>query len=184
MTELPIEAIKSDAYRLALLWRRPSIGDRAEAGRPWNGGTPDRSAVVGCERFLGRLWRLAATDRNSIRGIRTGSQSALDLQHETETDRFITDAFVAPDDKPQRRTVADAMAMTNGLYRYVLSETGAHWATLARATDAIILAIAPAAPEVTDRLWSLRHGGRSVHDQPVPSIGRPSVGGPAEHQAG
>lgn len=148
----------ADTLRLAILQAKPPAEDV-----DW-----ETVQLEGCERFLHRVWRLAATDADTIARIRNGEPTEADLAIQRATHRLIDQA-----DGQYRRwaynvAVAGFMEFTNQLYTYVQSTKGAHRETLGASIDALLLVMAPAVPHITAELWSQRHDGQHIHTQRWP----------------
>ena len=148
----------ADTLRLAILQAKPPAEDV-----DW-----ETVQVEGCERFLHRVWRLAATDTDAIPRIRDGAPMEADEIVDRATHRLIDQAGGQYQRWAYNVAVAGFMEFTNDLYSYVQSEQGAHRETLAAAIDAMLLVMAPAVPHITAELWAKRHDGQHVHTQPWP----------------
>ncbi|HEX7949790.1 MAG TPA: leucine--tRNA ligase [Candidatus Limnocylindrales bacterium] len=149
---------------------------------PWDQGGPwSESGIGGVHKFLGRVWALAmdphrvepgdpsagrlpegqdaAAAEVAIR--RAAHQTLREVTAEYETFRFNT-------------MVAHLMELANTLYRYRGSEVagGAAWSEAMRL---MLLMLAPAAPHITEELWSRQLAARgatwaSIHTQAWPSV--------------
>ena len=138
-----------DTVRLAALRAKPKSGDIN-----W-----EDLELDGCERFLHRVWRLAATDPGRIPNLRDGEATDADREMAAATHRLIDRGFTG---------VAGAMKFTNGLYEYIQSDSGAHGETLAEAIDTLLQMLRAAVPHITAELWARRHDGQHIHEQPWP----------------
>jgi leucyl-tRNA synthetase len=148
----------ADTLRLAILQAKPPAEDV-----DW-----ETVQVEGCERFLHRVWRLAATDADTIPRIRDGTPTETDREIERATHRLIDQSGEQFERWAYNVAVAGFMEFTNDLYAYVQSEPGPHGETLAAAIDALLLVMAPTVPHITAELWAKRHDGQHVHTQPWP----------------
>ncbi len=144
----------ADALRLAILQAKPASEDVDF----------EDIQLEGCERFLNRVWRLAATPTRDIDNTRSGQPAEPDNRIETATHRLIA----ATTEQYQRlafnTAVAGFMEFTNGLYKYVQSADGPHGPTLRLAIDTLLQLMAPAVPHITAELWAIRHEGQHVHE--------------------
>lgn len=148
----------ADALRLAILQAKPPAEDV-----DW-----EEFQVEGCERFLNRVWRLAATEPEVIPNIRTGKRSSKDERIEEATNRLIDNTTTNYERWAYNVAVAGFMEFTNALYKYVMSDEGPHQTTLAEAIDALLLVMAPAAPHITAELWAKRNDDEHVHTKRWP----------------
>jgi leucyl-tRNA synthetase len=151
--EQSVETYGADALRLAILQAKPPADDV-----DW-----EDFQMEGCERFLNRIWRLAATESDLLERVRTGAASTADRAVETDTHRLIDRITGEYDRWAYNTAVAGFMEFTNSLYRYVQAEEGPHRETLDFAVDTLLLLMAPAVPHVTAELWARRHDGEHVH---------------------
>jgi len=153
----------SDAVRLAILATK----------RPAENLVIEDSPLNGCERFLHRVWRLAATDEATIdrivNTVRTGQPIEADRAVETATHVLIDRVTGNYEGEEFNTAVAAFMAFTNTLHRYVQSDEGPHGPTLAFAVDSMLLLMAPAVPHITAELWAIRHDGERIHTRSWPS---------------
>ena len=153
-----IDAHGADALRLAILQVKPPAEDV-----DW-----EDFGLEGCNRFLGRLWRLAAGTAERANPARSGPVTEADLAIDTSTHRLI-DRITSEFDRWSYNTaVAGCMEFTNELYRYVQADDGPHHDTLAFAIDSLLLVMAPMVPHIGAELWEMRRGG-NIHTEPWPT---------------
>ena len=153
-----IDAHGADALRLAILQVKPPAEDV-----DW-----EDFGLEGCNRFLGRLWRLAAGTAERANPARSGSVSEADLAIDAATHRLIHRITSEFDRWSYNTAVAGCMEFTNELYRYVQSDDGPHHDTLAFAVDSLLLLMAPMVPHICAELWEMRRGG-NIHAEPWPT---------------
>ncbi|MCY3575942.1 MAG: leucine--tRNA ligase [bacterium] len=153
-----IDAHGADALRLAILQVKPPAEDV-----DW-----EDFGLEGCNRFLGRLWRLAAGTAERANPARSGSVSEADLAIDAATHRLIHRITSEFDRWSYNTAVAGCMEFTNELYRYVQSDDGPHHDTLAFAVDSLLLVMAPMVPHICAELWEMRRGG-IIHAEPWPT---------------
>jgi leucyl-tRNA synthetase len=166
-----VKTYGADTVRLFLMFMGPW-----DQGGPWS-----ESGIGGVHKFLGRVWALArdphrvepgdpaagqlpagqdvAAAETAIR--RAAHQTLREVTAEYETFRFNT-------------MVAHLMELANALFRYRGSEVagGAAWDEAIRL---MLLMLAPAAPHITEELWSRRAAARgeawaSIHTQTWPEV--------------
>ncbi|MYL09661.1 MAG: leucine--tRNA ligase, partial [Acidimicrobiia bacterium] len=153
-----IDAHGAAALRLAILQVKPPAEDV-----DW-----EDFGLEGCNRFLGRLWRLAAGTAERANPARSGPVTEADLAIDAATHRLI-DRITSEFDRWSYNTaVAGCMEFTNELYRYVQSDDGPHHDTLAFAVDSLLLVMAPMVPHICAELWEMRRGG-NIHAEPWPT---------------
>ncbi len=156
-TESPeawVDAHGADALRLAILQAKPPAEDV-----DW-----EDFQLEGCERFLNRVWRLAAADPTLIDGVRDGEPTENDREIGAATHRLIDRIGGEYERWAYNTAVAGFMEFTNTLYKYAQSDDGPHGPTLASAVDTLLQLMAPAVPHITAELWSLRHEGEHIHE--------------------
>ncbi len=153
----------ADSLRLAVLQAKPPAEDVDF----------EDFQLAGCERFLNRLWRLAATDSDAIddlvNTVRGGEPTAADRDIEAATHILIDRVTGEYERWAYNTAVAAFMEFTNTLYKYVQSNDGPHADTLAFAIDSMLLLMAPAVPHITAELWAMRHDGDHIHTRSWPS---------------
>lgn len=160
------ESYGIDTVRLALLQQdQPVGGHNRDTGRA---DQVDDSALEGCARFLGRVWRLARTDTDHLPRLRSGEWQPADDAVDTDTHRFIARTVEATDSGSHHIALAGCMAFTNRLYRYVQDGGGPQREVIANAIDSLLLLMAPMTPHVTAELWFHRHHGANIQHQPRP----------------
>jgi leucyl-tRNA synthetase len=149
-----VDAHGADALRLAILQAKPPAEDV-----DW-----EDFQLEGCERFLNRVWRLAATDSDMLTNLRDGEPTAADAAIDTATHQLIDRVTGEYERWAYNTAVAGFMEFTNALYKYVQSDEGPHRETLATAINTLLQLMAPAVPHITAELWSMRNGGGHVHE--------------------
>ncbi len=134
---------------------------------PWeSGGDWDDSGIQGHWRWLKRVWQLAlgaperGDDPGSAADIRRETHAMVrKVSHDIERFRFNT-------------MISAMMEFTNALTRIRDERIRAGGPVDAdawdEAIDALALCLAPAAPHITEELWSLRGRDGSVHEQAWP----------------
>lgn len=154
-----IDQYGADVVRLALLQAKSASRDLdIEAVNP-----------IGCERFLNRVWRLAATETAQIKRIRSGQPNETDTAIDANTRRLINRITVDYERFAFHTAVAGFMEFTNNLYAYIQSADGGRAASLDAAVNSLLLLMAPAVPHITAELWSMRHHGQHIHEAPWPT---------------
>ncbi len=153
-----VDAHGADALRLAILQAKPPAEDV-----DW-----EDFQLEGCERFLNRVWRLAATDSDLIANSRDGEPMADDRAVDAAAHRLVARVTDEYERWAYNTAVAAFMEFTNSLYRYVQSEAGAHRATLDAAVDTMLQLMSPAVPHITAELWASRHDGEHIHERSWP----------------
>ena len=144
-------------------------------------GPPDQSAAwsdsgaEGCWRFLRRLWSFAAKSAPRLARASTtpqgASREALALRRELH---LLLRQVSADFERLQYNTVVSgAMKMLNALEDAALADTHADAAVLREGLGLLLRALYPAAPHVTQQLWSglgytARHG--ELIDAPWPTV--------------
>ncbi len=154
--EAIIEEHGADALRLAILQVKPPAEDV-----DWEDFQLD-----GCSRYLGRVWRLAAST-GDIDNKRSGDTTNADDEITKSTHRLIERVTNDLERWSYNTAVAAYMEFTNELYRYVQSDGGPHDTTLDFAVDTLLLLLAPPVPHVAAELWEMRHGTH-IHEQTWP----------------
>ena len=149
---------------------------------PWDQGGPwSPTGIGGVHRFLNRVWTLAI-DPHGIEGgdpdagkLPSG-EAAADAErtirmHAHRTLRVVTEEY---EGFRFNTMVAHLMELTNALFRYRGTEVagGTAWD---EAIGLLLLMLAPAAPHITDELWSRRLSGQgaawaSIHSQSWPTV--------------
>ncbi|MEE9414042.1 MAG: class I tRNA ligase family protein [Acidimicrobiales bacterium] len=151
-----VNAHGADALRLAIVQTKPPAEDV-----DWND-----FHIAGCERFLGRVWRLAAST-SEIRNRRSGQLGDADIELDKATHgliRRVTDDF---ERWSYNTAIAAYMEFTNYLYRYIQRDDGPHDETLDFGVDTLLLLLAPTAPHMAAELWEIRSGSH-IHSQAWP----------------
>ena len=175
----PDELVKrygADTVRLFLMFMGPW-----DQGGPWS-----PTGIGGVHRFLNRVWTLildahgrepgdpdagslsagetAAAGRTAIRAA--AHRTLRDVSADYEAFRFNT-------------MIAKLMELANALFRYRGTEVAGspEWD---EATHLLLLMLAPAAPHITEELWSRRPAAAgepwaSIHSQPWPQVDHAAV---------
>ena len=156
----------ADALRLAHLQVKP----------PQDSVDWEDFQVEGCAKFLARVWRLAVWDEASFGQLAQADRPAEPADREVTAamHRFVDRISKDYEKWSYNTAVAACMEFTNLLYRYVQSDEtaqlgGPRAETLAAATDALLLVLAPMVPHLTAELWELRHGD-DIHRQSWPQV--------------
>ncbi len=136
----------ADALRLAILQVKPPAEDV-----DWEDFQLD-----GCARFLGRVWRLAASTAD-IKNRRSGVHTEADVEIDKLVHRLIVRVTGDFERWSYNTAVAAYMEFTNDLYRYVQSDDGPHAEVLDYAVDTLLLLLAPPVPHMAAELWEMRH---------------------------
>ena len=158
-----VDAHGADSLRLAILQAKPPAEDVDF----------EDFQLEGCERFLNRVWRLAATNdatiHDLVNAVRTTAPTPADQAIETAAHVLIDRVTGEHERWAYNTAVAAFMEFTNRLYKYVQSDDGPHGPTLAFAVDTLLLLMAPAVPHITAELWSIRHHGEHIHTRGWPA---------------
>jgi leucyl-tRNA synthetase len=155
------DGVGADSLRIFHLFVGPPADDF-----DWTDQTDD--VIEGCRHFLDRVWRLATGEAEGSAGSGRGPNEA-DAEVTKATHRLVERVTRDFERWSYNTAVAALREHTNLLYRYAQSEVGAHQATLAQATDTLLLLLAPMAPHISAELWERRHAdGARVHSQPWP----------------
>jgi leucyl-tRNA synthetase len=166
----------ADAVRLYLMFMGPW-----DQGGPWN-----PSGIGGVSKFLGRIWSIALDPRGREPSDQTGGELPAG---ETEADardrmratahRTLRDVTVDYEGFRWNTMVARLMELSNLLFRY----RGTSVAGLPEWDEAVrllLLMLAPAAPHITEELWSRLaeargHAWTSIHLQRWPEVDAAAV---------
>ena len=155
------DGVGADSLRIFHLFVGPPADDF-----DWTDQTDD--VIEGCRHFLDRVWRLATGEAEGSAGS-DRERSRADDEVTKATHRLVERVTRDFERWSYNTAVAALREHTNVLYRYAQSEGGAHRATLAEATDTLLLLLAPMAPHISAELWERRRGaGARVHSQPWP----------------
>ncbi len=149
----------ADSLRLAILQAKPPAEDVDF----------EDFQLEGCERFLNRVWRLAATDPELIKNIRSGATTATDNEIDAAAHRLIDRVTGEYERWAYNTAVAGFMEFTNTLYKYVQSDEGANDETLSFAVDTLLRLMAPAVPHISAELWAMRHDDEHIHELTWPT---------------
>ena len=133
-----IDAHGADSLRLAILQAKPPAEDVDF----------EDFQLEGCERFLNRVWRLAASDDATINDLINTVRQGEPTQADQDIDamaHILVDRVTGEYQRWAYNTaVAAFMEFTNTLYKYVQSDDGPHGPTLASAVDTLLRLMAPA----------------------------------------
>ena len=154
-------SVGADSLRLFHLFVGPPADD-------FEWSAQSDQMMDGCNRFLGRVWRLATGGVERVTLVER-EPTAGDLELEKGTHRLIDRVTRDYERWSYNTAVAAAMEFVNLLYRHVQAPEGARRATVDFAIDTLLLVLAPMAPHIAAELWERRHGeGTTVHDQRWP----------------
>jgi leucyl-tRNA synthetase len=154
---------------------------------PWDQGGPwSPTGIGGVHRFLNRVWALVLDphyrepgdpDSGSLPDGQDEAAARAELR--AAAHRTLRDVTADYEAFHFNTMVAKLMELSNTLYRYRGSSVagGAEWDEAVRL---LLLMLAPAAPHVTEELWSRRATARgeawsSVHTQRWPDVDRAAV---------
>jgi leucyl-tRNA synthetase len=152
-----IQAYGADTVRLFCLFAAPP-----ERDLEWSD-----QGVEGASRFLGRVWRLVAEQRDQLRAVKACAGSAdlpaevQDLQRKThQTIKKVTE------DLRERfhfnTAIAAIMELVNQIYQSLENrvEAAGFWPVLREAVESMVLLISPMVPHIAEELWhELGHEG-------------------------
>ena len=149
---------------------------------PWDQGGPwSPTGIGGPHRFLNRVWTLAidphgreASDPDAGNLPAGEDSAAAEAQLRAAAHRTLRDVTTDYEGFHFNTLVARLMELSNTLFRYRGTPVagGAAWDEAIRL---LLLMLAPAAPHITEELWSRRaaEAGRewsSIHDEPWPEV--------------
>ena len=130
---------------------------------PWDQGGPwSPSGIGGVNRFLNRVWAIATDPHGSDPGDQETGQlpagqdgAAADAAMRTAAHRTLRDVTADYEGFRFNTMVAKLMELSNVLYRYrgTPAADGAAWEEAVRM---LILMLAPAAPHISEEIWSRR----------------------------
>ena len=170
-------SVGADSLRLFHLFVGPPADD-------FEWSAQSDQMMDGCNRFLGRVWRLATGGVERVTLVER-EPTAGDLELEKGTHRLIDRVTRDYERWSYNTAVAAAMEFVNLLYRHVQAPEGARRATVDFAIDTLLLVLAPMAPHIAAELWERRHGeGTTVHDQRWPVADPDSAQGGYRHHGG
>jgi leucyl-tRNA synthetase len=156
------DSVGADSLRLFHLFVGPP-GDAFD----WSDQTDQM--MEGCNRFLGRLWRLATGSVERVSFV-DREPNAADEVLDKETHRLIGKVSSDFERWSYNTAVAACMEFLNDVYRYAQSDQGARRQSLDFAVDSVLLLLAPMAPHICAELWERRRpGDPPVHAQRWPS---------------
>ncbi len=149
---------------------------------PWDQGGPwSPSGIGGIARFIGRIWTLALDPHGTepgdpASGLLAAREDAAAAGRTIRSAAHRTLVTVTADYESYRfnTMVARLMELSNLLFRYRGTQVagGAAWD---EAISLLLLMLAPAAPHVTEELWSRRlsargEAWRSIHTETWPAV--------------
>ena len=149
---------------------------------PWDQGGPwSPTGIEGVHRFLRRIWTLALDPQGTEpgdpeAGRLPGGEDATVAEHALRAAAHRALRGVSDDYEAFRfnTMVAKLMELSNTLYRYRGTEVagGAAWDEAIRL---LLLMLAPAAPHITEELWTRRlmsagEPWRSIHAEAWPAV--------------
>ena len=149
---------------------------------PWDQGGPwSPSGIGGVARFIGRIWTLALDPHGTepgdpASGLLAASEDAAAAGRTIRSAAHRTLVAVTADYESFRfnTMVARLMELSNLLFRYRGTQVagGAAWD---EAISLLLMMLAPAAPHVTEELWSRRlsargEAWRSIHTESWPAV--------------
>ncbi len=149
-----VDTVGADALRLFHLFVGPPQDDV-----DW-----DDAGIEGCARFLQRLWRLAEPVSRAV----APAQGEVAMAVDRAAHRLIVRVAGEYERWSYNTAVASFMEFTNLLHKR---------GSTPFAVDTLLALLAPMAPHITAELWSRRHDGDHVHDQPWP-IADPAMAAP------
>ncbi|MES2211293.1 MAG: leucine--tRNA ligase [Chloroflexota bacterium] len=130
---------------------------------PWDQGGPwSESGIGGVHRFLNRVWAIATDPHGTDPGDQAAGKlpagedvAAAEAAMRTTAHRTLRDVTEDYEGFRFNTMVAKLMELSNTLYRYrgTPAAGGAAWD---EATEMLLLMLAPAAPHITEELWSRR----------------------------
>jgi len=166
----------ADAVRLYLMFMGPW-----DQGGPWSAG-----GISGPAKFLNRVWAIATDPHGREPGDQTGGALPAGEQEYEARDRMRAAAHRTLRDVTEdyegfrwNTMVAKLMELSNVLFRY----RGTSVAGLPEWDEAVrllLLMLAPAAPHITEELWSRRAEARgdeweSIHVQRWPDVDETAI---------
>ncbi len=149
---------------------------------PWDQGGPwSPSGIGGVNRFLNRVWAIATDPDGSDPGDQEAGQfptgedrAAADTAMRTAAHRTLRDVTADYDGFRFNTMVAKLMELSNVLYRYrgTPAAGGPAWDEAVRM---LLLMLAPAAPHITEEIWSRRLAAAglewsSIHTERWPEV--------------
>jgi leucyl-tRNA synthetase len=149
---------------------------------PWDQGGPwSESGIGGVHRFIGRVWALALDPHRVEPGDPAGGrlpagedEAAANAAIRRAAHRTLRDVTADYEAFRFNTMVAKLMELSNALYRYRGTPVagGEAWDEAMRL---LLLMLAPAAPHVTEELWSRRLAAagapwRSIHTEAWPEV--------------
>ncbi|MBI2763343.1 MAG: leucine--tRNA ligase [Chloroflexi bacterium] len=149
---------------------------------PWDQGGPwSASGIGGVYRFLNRVWAIAIDPTGTDRGDQEAGRlpagqdiGVAEAAIRTAAHRTLRDVTIDYEGFRFNTMVARLMELSNALYRYrgTPAAGGRAWDEGVRL---LLLMLAPAAPHITEELWSRRlatagTGWSSIHLEPWPQV--------------
>ncbi len=154
---------------------------------PWDQGGPwSESGIGGVHRFLNRVWAIATDPHGTDPGDQDAGKlpagedaDAADVAMRTAAHRTLRDVTQDYEGFRFNTMVAKLMELSNTLYRYrgTPAAGGAAWD---EATKMLLLMLAPAAPHMTEEIWSRRLAAAgqpwsSIHTETWPELDAAAV---------
>ncbi len=149
---------------------------------PWDQGGPwSPSGIGGVYRFLNRVWAIATDPRGTDQGDQEAGQlpagqdlDAAEATIRTAAHRTLRDVTIDYEGFRFNTMIAKLMELSNALYRYrgTSAAGGGAWEEAVRL---LLLMLAPAAPHMTEELWSRRLSAAtvkwtSIHSERWPDV--------------
>ena len=160
-----VETYGADTVRLFCLFAAPP-----EKDLEWSA-----QGVEGAYRFLGRIWRLVADHRESLRGVAPyagdgaiGRELAALHRKTHQTIKKVTEDI--RDRFHFNTAIAAVMELVNQLYQTLDNrlDDAAFWPVVREAVEAVILLISPIVPHIAEELWQELGHSRSLMHTPWP----------------
>ena len=142
-----VEKVGADSLRLYEMFMGPF--DQAIA---W-----DENGIVGCRRFLERVWKLQEKIKNQKSKSKDENQKLLSLVHKTIKK-------VSEDIESMRFNTAVSALMI------LLNELEKEGTVAQKNYEIFLQLLAPFAPHITEELWSILGNKKSIHAEPWPAF--------------
>jgi len=113
----------------------------------------ERLDIKGSLRYLNRLWRLARTDINTFPNLRIKNLHPMDYFIADHIDTLLDEANSARQRRSPSALIAMLMSTNNMLHKYVFNEHGAHFETVKKGIELLVLLTSPVAPHICAELW-------------------------------
>ena len=161
-----VETYGADTVRLFCLFAAPP-----EKDLEWSA-----QGVEGASRFLGRVWRLVADHRDSLRGTApyAGNGSLGKELAELHRKTHLTIKKVTEDIRDRfhfNTAIAAVMELVNQLYQTIDArpDDPAFWPVVREAVEAALLLISPIVPHIAEELWQELGHSESLMKTPWPT---------------